>query len=129
MFLEQARPVLTQRRYNLNRTSHNTKEHETRRGSHGKKRDDKVQQKGRGVTASKGNAEESGNGPSPAETAAPDHSGCRLPCSILDGREKSHPEEGHPQPGGPTGSTPQVGESQATGKSLDRQKKGEKQRS
>lgn len=42
VFPEQARLVLTQGRYNLNPTSHNMKEHETRRGSHEKKQDDKV---------------------------------------------------------------------------------------
>lgn len=80
MFLEQARLVLTQGKYNLSRTSPNTTEQKTRRGSHGKRRDDKVQQKGRGVTESKGNAKESGNGHSPTETAAPDQVAAAADC-------------------------------------------------
>lgn len=80
MFLEQARLVLTQRRYNLSRTSRNTKEPETRRGSQGKKRDDKVQQEGRGVTESEGNTEESGNCHSPMETAAPEQAAAAADC-------------------------------------------------
>lgn len=71
------------------------KGHETRRGSHGKKRDDKVQQKGRGVTESKGNAKESGSCHSPVETAAPRQvavaAGC--PAASRSGGKKSHPEE------------------------------------
>lgn len=72
MFLEQARLVLTQRRYNLSQTSRNTQEHETRRGLHGKKQDDKAQQKGQGVTESEGNAKELGSGHWPTEPVALD---------------------------------------------------------
>lgn len=104
------------------------KGHETRRGSHGKKRDDKVQQKGRGVTESKGNAKESGSCHSPVETAAPRQvavaAGC--PAASRSGGKNPTRRSDVRQLGGPADCTPQTGKSLVMGKSLDRQKKGEK---
>ena len=105
------------------------KEHETRRGSHGKKRDDTVQQKARGVTDSKGNAKESGNHHAPMERAAPDQVAvaAESPAASQAGGKNPTRRSDVRQLGGPTGCTPQTGESLVIGKSLDRQKKGEKQ--
>lgn len=124
VFLEQARLLLTQRRCRLSRTSHNMKEHETRGSSHGKKRDDKVQQEGQGATQSKGEWQLSlACG---ASSTGAGSSGCRPPCSI--GQAGKIPPGGDgQQPGGPTGCTLETRGTLVMGKSPDRQKEGEKQ--